>query len=295
MENNKSFTPFLTTLLIVLSLALVVLVYLYFSMKNENEATIQQLREYSSFVEAKKDSLESELKSIIVQYDSLKTNNDSMNIQIEAQQDKIKRLLSLRLDDAQKIRTYEKELSTIRLVLRSYIVQIDSLNTRNQLLTVENKELKNKHTVLETRNQQLAKDKEQLLTITTEAKALVASGISVVPLNKRSKEQEKSDKVVKIRVDFTLRKNNIAESGPRTIYLRLIRPDNLVLASSANDVFDFKKEKLPFSARREVNYENTDLPVSIFWDNNGDLVKGNYKAELYSAGFLIGEISFTLR
>jgi hypothetical protein len=296
MENKKSSVSFLTTLLVIMSLALIILAYVFFNMKKENKATILKLQEYSSFIEATRDSLENELKGIIVQYDSLKTNNDTINLKLEMQQDRIKKLLSLRIGDAEKIKKYEKELVTIREVLKSYIVQIDSLNTKNQLLLVENKELRNVSVKLETENKQLSQEKEELISITEEAKTLIAAGIDVVPLNKRNKENEKVDKIEKIRADFTLRKNTVADTGPKVIYLRLIRPDGVVLGSpKTGGVIEYQSEQIPYSASREINYEKSDLAVSIFWDNNGDLVKGNYKCELYCENKIIGTGNFILK
>jgi hypothetical protein len=201
----------------------------------------------------------------------------------------------MRISDSEKIRRYEKELLTIRDVLKSYIVQIDSLNTKNQILLVENKDLKNVHVKLESKNKQLEQEKEELTSIKMEAKTLIAAGITPVALNKRSKEQDRVDKVTKIRVDFTLRKNTVADAGAKIVYLRLIRPDAVVLGSKEAGVFDYENSQIPYSASREVNYEKNDLPVSIFWDNNGDLIKGNNVCELYCEGKLIGRTEFTLR
>lgn len=296
MENTKNSVSFMKSLLYVMGIAILVLAFLFFKMRKENKETIRKLQEYSSFVEAKKDSLETELKGIIIQYDSLRTTNDTLNFKLELQQDRIKKLLALRISDAEKIKKYEKELVTIREVLRSYIVQIDSLNTKNQLLLVENKELQNQSRRLETENKQLSVEKEELITIKEEAKTLIASGIVVVPLNKRNKESEKVDKTEKIRTDFTLRKNTVADAGAKIIYVRLIRPDGVVLGSpKTGGVIEYQSQQIPFSASREVNYEKNDLPVSIYWDNNGDLIKGNYKCELYCENKIIGTGNFILK
>ncbi len=294
MENRKSILKILIPLLIVLTLALLVLLYLFFTQKKESEQIIAKLEEYSEVISAKKDSLESELKGYIVKYDSLMTDNDSMNMQLEDQQEKIKSLLSIRMNDAQKIREYEKELKTIREVLKSYIVQIDSLNTRNQILTAENIELRSKTYEVEEINKQLSVEKQELDSITTEAKTLVAANIEPHPLNNRSKDIDRFNKVEKIRVDFILRKNTITEPGSKVIYLRIIRPDELLLSSPDPGVIEVNGEEIPYSASREVIYENADLPVSIYWDNNGDLIPGNYQVELYHNGKLIGESGFTL-
>ena len=295
METKKNTASQLTTIVVIMSVALIVLLFLYFNMRKNNNETIQKLEEYSGFVEAKKDSLETELKGIITQYDSLKTGNDTLNSKLEVQQDRIKRLLSLRISDSQKIKKYEEELGTIRDVLKSYIVQIDSLNTRNLILSGENKDLRDTRVRLESQNLLLSEEKEELITIKNEAKSLIAGGIKVVPLNQRNREQEKARSTEKIRTDFVLRKNVVADPGTRTIFLRLIRSDGVVLGSKNTSTFTFQTEELPYSASRDVIYEKNDLPVSIFWDNNGDLAKGTYICEIYTEGNLIGKSDFTLK
>lgn len=295
MENNKNSLSPMVAGLVIMTIALAVVLYLYFDQRKESRAIIAQLEEYSGMIEEKRDSLENELNGIIVQYDALKSDNDTLNEQITLQQEKIKKLLAMRISDSEKIKRYEKELFTIRDVLKSYIVQIDSLNTRNQILLVENKDLKNIGAKLESQNKQLEQDKIELTTITTEAKALIAAGITPVALNKRSKEQDKVDKVTKIRVDFTLRKNTVADAGSKVIYLRLVRPDAVVLGAKDAGLIEYQGTELPFSARREIIYEKNDLPVSIFWDNNGDLIKGKYTCELYCESRLIGNTDFVLR
>jgi hypothetical protein len=295
MENKKNSLPLLIAGFAVMTIALVVVLFLYFDQRKESRTVIAQLQEYSGMMEVKKDSLENELNGIIVQYDAMKSDNDTLNRQITLQQEKIKKLLSMSISNAEKIKRYEKELLTIRDVLKSYIVQIDSLNTKNQILLVENKDLKNVGAKLETKNKQLEQDKQELTTIKDAAKTLIAASITPVPLNKRNKEQDRVDKVAKIRVDFSLRKNTVADPGAKVIFLRLIRPDAVVLGSKEAGVIDYQGTQIPYSASREVNYENTDLPVSIFWDNTGDLVKGNYMCELYCEGKLIGITEFVLR
>jgi len=295
MENKKNSLSLLIAGFAIMTIALIVVIFLYFDQRAESRAVIAKLNEYTGMMEIKKDSLETELNKIIDQFDELKSDNDTLNQQITIQQDKIKKLLAMRISDTEKIKRYEKELLTIRDVLKSYIVQIDSLNTRNQILLVENKDLKNVGAKLQSKNKQLEQEKEVLTTLKDEAKTLIAGGITPVALNKRNKEQDKTDKVTIIRVDFTIRKNTVADAGPKVIYLRLIRPDSLVLGSKDAGVIDYQNNQIAYSASREVNYEKNDLPVSIFWNNNGDLVKGNYICELYCEGKLIGNTEFALR
>jgi hypothetical protein len=76
-----------------------------------------------------------------------------------------------------------------------------------------------------------------------------------------------------------------------------MRPDQLLLTKSPNDLFQFEDLKIPFSAMREVNYEGMELPVNIFWDNKGEspLMKGTYTIDLFADGNNIGTTSIDFK
>jgi hypothetical protein len=214
---------------------------------------------------------------------------------MKLQQEKIEKLIALQKDDAYKIRLYKKEMETLRSVLRSYIVQIDSLNMQNQELMAENKQLKNTSRRLATEKEMLQKDKSQLEEIKNLASALQVSDIDLILLNKRDKETERVRTTTKVRVDFTVRANKVASAGEKTIYLRILRPDQVVLGSPLLEMIDFGGQQIPASASRIINFENSDLPVSIFWNNDGEIVPGEHLVELYCEKSLIGSASFVLK
>jgi hypothetical protein len=58
---------------------------------------------------------------------------------------------------------------------------------------------------------------------------------------------------------------------------------------------ELEEEQVPASASRVVTYENEDLPVSIFWTNDGEIVPGEHTVELYTEGKLIGASVFVLK
>jgi hypothetical protein len=278
-------------LVILLALAVIILGYKYFTKSNQ----LGQTTEEKAILEDVKSDLEKQLRDMIVEYDSLKTTNDSVNGLLVNEQDKIKNLLRMQATDAEKIRKYQGELETLRKVMRSYIVQIDSLNTRNQELTAENIQVKEKLTTAETQNVELTKEKEILNTQVQLAKVLSAKNIVVQPLNKSDKSNSKVSKVAKIKVCFTVRENSVAESGTKDVYLRVIRPDEVVLPSGGGETFEFNGEQVIFSARRQLEYENKDIDMCIFWDKNADLIAGNYTAILYAENYEIGSATFTLK
>jgi len=146
----------------VLGLLVVILgvaVYMLLDTRKNLNLVSTDLAEKTEFFRIEKDSLEGELRNIYFRYDTLETNSLELQVEMEQQKEKIEKLISMQAEDAYKIRMYRKEMETLRSVLRSYIVQIDSLNMQNQELLAMNKQLRNTELRLETEKEQLEKDK----------------------------------------------------------------------------------------------------------------------------------------
>jgi len=295
MAEKKTNVNALYGVLGLLVVILAVAVYMLLDTRKNLSLVSTDLAEKTEFFRMEKDSLEGELRNIYFRYDTLETNNLELQLEMQQQKDKIEKLISLQAEDAYKIRMYRKEMETLRSVLRSYIVQIDSLNMQNQELLAENKQLRNTELRLSSEKKQLEKDKTQLEEIKDLATTLQASQINLVLLNKRDKNTARIRTATKVRVDFVLRANKVSPAGEKSIYLRIIRPDQVVLGSPELEMIEFNSEQIPVSASRVINYENEDLPVSIFWNNDGEIVPGEHQVELYSEGKIIGQASFVLK
>jgi len=295
MPEKKTNVNALYGVLGLLVVVLAVAVYLLLDTRKNLNLVSEDLAEKTEFFRVEKDSLEGELRNIYFRYDTLETNSLELQVEMEQQKEKIEKLISIQAEDAYKIRMYRKEMETLRTVLRSYIVQIDSLNMQNQELLAENKQLRNTELRLSTEKKQLEEDKTQLEEIKDLATTLQASQIDMLMLNKRDKESDRIRTAVKVRVDFVLRTNTVASAGEKRIFLRIIRPDQVVLGSPELEMIDYMEEQIPASASRLINYENEDLPVSIFWTNDGEIVPGEHSVELYSEGKIIGSASFVLK
>jgi len=295
MAEKKTNVNALYGVLGLLVVILAVAVYMLLDTRKNLNLVSSDLAEKTEFFRVEKDSLEGELRNIYFRYDTLETNNLELQVEMQEQKEKIDKLIAIQADDAYKIRMYRKEMETLRSVLRSYIVQIDSLNMQNQELMAMNKQLRNTELRLETEKEQLEKDKTQLEEIKDLATTLQASRINLVLLNKRDKESSRIRTAEKVRVDFVLRANKVTAAGEKLILLRIIRPDGVVLGSPGLEMIEFNEEQIPASASRLINYENEDLPVSIFWTNDGEIVPGEHIVELYAEGKQIGSSSFVLK
>lgn len=286
-EHKKGAPIVMIVTTVVLTLGLIALVALYYSQKNKMVEMEQVLTE-------EKDSLSNELRMMMYGYDTLKTSNDTLKAEISREQNKIKKLLDLNASNAQLIRKYKAEISTMRDIMKSYIVQIDSLNTRNKALTAENMEVKQERDAVKQTNVELTQVKEELSSKVEIASVIQAKDVVAVALNKKRKETSQLRRLDKVRVCFTLRENPIATAGNKIVYLRVIRPDQLVITSSPDNLFEVKGEQMIFSANRAVDYANVDVEMCIFLDNTGDFVAGTYVVELYLGSDMIGTGTFML-
>jgi hypothetical protein len=287
-EGTKKSTPVgMIVTSIILGVALIFLIYMYFDKKNK-------MVEMETVLTQEKDSLANELRHMVVAYDTLKTNNDTLNAGLQKQKNKIIQLLSVNASNVQLVKKYKSEITTMREIMKSYIVQIDSLNTRNKMLASENTEIKQQITEVRNTNSVLSKVKEELSTKVEVASIIQAKNIVAVSLNKRQKETTRINQLDKLRICFTLRENPLAKPGQKDVYMRVIRPDSLVITSSPNNLFDYKGNKIIYSANRQIDYMNQDIEMCIFLDNTSDFIIGNYSVELYLENNIIGRTNFML-
>jgi FtsZ-binding cell division protein ZapB len=271
----------------VLAILLILLVFMYFS---QNSKMVEMERVLTE----EKDSLTNELQSMIHAYDTMKTNNDTLQAGLNRERERIVQLLSINASNAQLIKRYKSEISTMREIMKSYIVQIDSLNTRNKILVAENTEIKQQMKQVRNANTELSKVKEALTDKVEIASVIQAKDVVAVPLNKKRKETTRISLLDKIRVCFTLRENPIAKAGEKEVFMRLLRPDSLVITTSPDNLFEYKRSKIIYSANRTVDYINQDIEMCIYMDNTGDFIVGTYTVELYLEDNIIGRTTFIL-
>lgn len=161
----------------------------------------------------------------------------------------------------------------------------------------ENVDVKQQVTEAKTINQQLEQEKKKLEQTVSLAAQLEASNLRAVGITSKGKEQVKANRIEKIKIDLSLSKNLTAKRGAKIIYVRIQRPDQILLMNSEKDVFSFEDMKIPFTASREVEYEGNELPVSIYWDNENKapFISGKYSVDVFADGRNIGSTIFDIK
>ena len=280
-------------IIIILSVLLVIVIAVFVSQHNENKKMMAALN-------TEKASIQAELGTLMTNYDSLHTNNQALQSELDGAQSKVKDLIT-EIEQVKKvsydqIEQYRSQVTTMRNIMKNYIVQIDSLNRRNELLMAENAQVKENFAQSESKNQQLEKEKEHLQEKIKEAQLLEATELVAVGINARGKDAESARRAEQIKVSFVLSKNVTAPRGNKMIYIRIQKPNQVLLQQSPSDLFQFEDLKIPFSAKREVTYEGNALPVNIFWDNKGqEFMAGEYTVDVFADGNNIGTTKFTMK
>ncbi|OIP04127.1 MAG: hypothetical protein AUJ97_03255 [Bacteroidetes bacterium CG2_30_32_10] len=298
-EEKKSKTKIYLILIIVLALSNVILLWLLVNTKAEVKTIIvKQEQSVTKNVE-----LQHELDSLLSEHEKIKSEYGSMDNKLKekdsiilANAKEIQNLISRQADYKQ----VKKKLDYLRGITQVYVSQIDSLLKINNVLTTENVKIKGDLKNEQDKTIELTKDKEQLnekVTIASNLKAynVVASGVRVKGGSKES-ITDKCKKVDKIKISFTLSENLISSSGNKTIYLRIAGPDNVILytGNSESSYFILNGQKMQYSLKKDIVYQNKAMNVTLYWDNTDNYSPGTYKVVVYVDSYKVGDSDFTL-
>lgn len=251
--------------------------------------------------------LKSELDKVMDEYTTVKMENQDLSAQMSekdsiilANKAEIEKLIATQAD-YNKIR---RKLELLRKITQEYVVRIDSLVVANQALTEENTQMKETVDRFQQQNTRLEADKVQLQEKITEASVLQAYDIHAQPVRLRADGKEiatdRARRVTRISLRFNLNENKLTEPGPRPVYVRVSRPDGVVmtLGSDAIYTFNLKGETLSYTMKEEIDYRNAVQEVKMHWDRRDTetpAMSGRYEVRIYMDGEEIGQSEFSIR
>ncbi|WP_255297478.1 hypothetical protein [Anaerophaga thermohalophila] len=190
-------------LLSILGGLLAIIAALYISQSVEMKEVVEEMT-------IEKEILTEEYQELALGYDSLESTSDTLNTMLEKERQKVEHLIeeikTIKATNASKIREYRKELSTLRGVLKSYIVQIDSLNRINEELKKENIEYQQRYTRIESSYRELEGEKSELEEKVVIASRLETTNMQANGLNTRGRSTDRINRIDKIEVCFTVKK-----------------------------------------------------------------------------------------
>ncbi len=267
--------------------------------------TFQHFRVTSDIKEEfriERDTLNSQISGLITEIDNINLRNNEVTTElrehIAVERNRADSLMaSLKKErnmNREKLRKYEKELGTLRTIMRRYVHQIDSLNTLNKKLADENITIRQK-VASETSRANIAEERAQEMANKIKLGSIVkARGVTLGAFNVGGTQMTRASRASKFRTDLTLTANELTIPGKRNVYVRILGPDGTVLSGGADNIMEFEGDLISYSAEREVDYDNKDLDVSIFF-NYDNITSGVYTVEVYMDDYLIGESELALR
>jgi len=278
---------------VVSAVVVLVIGFLLYTM-HEQMVESKQMQELA---EMDKLEMENEYEQFAMQYNEMKAqiNNDSLVAQLEIEQKRTEELLEelrrVKSNDAAEIMRLKKELATLREVLRSYVLQIDSLNRMNEALTQENSNLKTQNEQARQHISNLSSENESLSDKVAIASQLDATGIYAVGRNKKGKAASKIKDVKKFVIGFTIARNVTTSTGIRSLYVRITTPTGDVLTKGGT--FAYENRQLEYSIRKDIEYTGEEQSVTVYWDVAEALSAGNYRVDIFADGQNIGTTHFS--
>ena len=250
-------------------------------------------------LEVEKQDLTAQMENLQNDYASLSSDYDSINSQLDTSRAEVANLLErIKKTDATnraKMRQYEKELGTLRSIMRNYIVQIDSLNTLYHKLTADAAAARREAAASKAANAELSQQVENLSGQVAAGAVIKARGLSMAAYNSSDKVTDRSSRVVRLLTSLSLVENDLAPKGPVRVYIRVKDPNGIILTNSNRTSFTFNGEAMIASASRQVDYEGKEVDMSIYLNDIPSFQKGVYTVEAYTEQSKLGSAELMLR
>ena len=270
-------------------------------LKSDMEGMNQMLEGYVGNISS---DLKKDFKNMLATYDKLIAKDASKADSLNKQKTEIQMLLG-KLEankklSASQLYRFKKENETLRGIMRSYVMQIDSLNTINYGL---NKDLEDKTTKLN----ETSTERDEYKKVVEEKTEQIKKGSKLkaynfvsealrMKFNSTTEVTDKAKKTIQIRSSFTISENSLTSSGRKLVYLQITDPNGTILHSRGNNTVETESGSVLYSDKKEIDYQNQSIDLSIYYDLQGEsLSKGNYKVKIFCEENIIGTDGFTLK
>ena len=290
-QKNKNLKRIIVLLSVLFITSLIIMVW---SIRQKSETYTQNI------------GMKDELTQLMSEYETIRLENIQFQVELTerdsiilANSQEIQNLINSQAD----YRRIRRQLELLRGITQDYVRRIDSLIVVNEELALELEESRKETSIERERNVALTKANVQLDEKVTQASSLKAYNLRAFALRVRGTSETETDKAIradKIRIDFTLSENKIVPAGPRSIYIRIARPDGVIILAGEGDEYSFEIDgnRLQFTIRENIVYNNTAQNIRTSWtkrDTKSPAMVGMYKVVVFMDNQEIGQTSFELK
>ena len=276
-------------ILVVVAVALVAVLGYVWSQKS---SLISELEDEKRDLTEQMESLQNDYATLSSDYDNINSQLDTSRAEVA---DLLERIKKTNATNRAKMRQYEKELGTLRSIMRNYIVQIDSLNSLNHKLTAEAAAARREAAASKAESAQLSQQVENLTGQVAAGSVIKARGLHIEAYNSSDKVTDRSSSTVRLLTSLSLVENDLAPKGPVRVFIRVKDPDGIILTNSNRSSFTFNGETMVASASRRVDYEGSEVDLSIYLNDIPEYRKGVYTVEAYTEQSFLGKSELMLR
>lgn len=274
-------------------------VYLYLQKKKDVAKIIYQSDDEKHRLQTELDSLEAQIEQVNTGKAKLSAEMQSRNDSLQAKIVVLKRALAKGQLSVAELKKAQEDIKQLRYFVTKYTADIEELRQMNASLTTERDTLKNqvatvsqKATTLEQQNQEL-NSKVKVAS----ALKLGAAEVTAFKIKNSGKEVDvtKAGSAKKIKVNFTIAGNLVAEKGMHDIFMRIVDPAGNLMIMSDSGVFTADGQELQYTYKTSIDFKDDGTSYTIDWLNPNKFVKGNYTVVLYADGYTMGKTEFTLK
>jgi predicted nuclease with TOPRIM domain len=274
-------------------------VYLYLQ-KNKSDTKIVYQHDEQTRLQTELDSLESQIEQVNAGKAKMSTEMQAKNDSLKA---KIKVLRSQlakgKLTKAELVKA-EEDVKQLRYFVTKYTADIEELKKQNQSLTTERDTLKTSLATVAKKADTLTKQNQDLDAKVKVAQALKLAMANVVAYKIRGSGKEvdvtRAGPAKKIKINFTVASNSIAEKSLHDIYVRIIDPTGNLITPADGGTFNADNQDLQYTYKTSIDFKDDGTQYTIDWLNpNLPFQKGTYTVLLYADGGTMGKTGFTLK
>jgi hypothetical protein len=247
---------------------------------------INQVTEEKQVLFKQLDSLEAEIERYIGENAEL----DSALIEKQQEIEKIRVILRSQQADVRQIQNLRDQIAVLESTAKKLVDERNYFKYQRDSLETVAVFRQSKIDTMEVVNFQKTRQIEELSEKVEMGSQIRVSDMIINTYNRRGKVMTRAKRVQTFHITGTLLKNVLAESGKRTLYVRITAPNGVVLTESSQNQFNFEGKTIMFTERREVNYNNKDVEFEIYYNSEEDTLEvGAYSVVVFCDGKEVGK------
>ncbi len=273
-------------------------VYLYMQKKQDAKIIYQR--------DDEKHRLQTELDSLEAQIEQVNSSKAKLSAEMQARTDSLqnkiqvlKRALAKGQLSVAELKHAQEDIKQLRYFVTKYTADIEELKQQNASLATERDTLKNQVATVTQKATSLEEQNKELNTKVKVASALKMGSAEVVAYKIKNSGKEvdvtRASTAKKIKINFTVASNEVAEKGLHDVYVRITDPAGNLIVMADSGVFTADGQELQYTYKTSIDFKDDGSTYTIDWVNPEKFVKGDYTVLLYADGFTMGKTTFKLK